>query len=113
MTITYLRAGRKLRSSGRVMARDGAMTKVMPAHPCWQPVWVTAKEIENGSEKPPTRPRKPPTGDCKRKRVRKPKTPRWRELVTILRSAPVDIGFNPALLNEIADELENLKRLFE
>ena len=116
-TITYLRTGRKLRSSGEVIwkSRDG-IAKVKPAREGWGCVLVTPEEIEAGKEKPPYQPRpKKETPAEKPMRTRKPKPlplPRWKELVATIRTFEIDhspLGW-PAvrmgLLTAMADELE-------
>ena len=116
-TITYLRDGRKLRSSGEVIwrSKDG-ITKVKPAREGWGCVLVTPEEIEAGKEKPPYQPRKKseaPTQKPKRQRKPKPQPlPKWKQLIDEVRIMEIDHvpeGW-PAVkmhtITALADELE-------
>ena len=117
--ITYLRRGRKLRSSGSVVERDEItrMTKVKPARDDWGMIWLDENEIQAGKEKPPIRPREPKDKpqESKPRQPRKkpdPPAPRWKQLVAevrILESDHVPESWPPIkmhVVSALADELE-------
>lgn len=119
VTITYLRAGRKLRATGTVVATGGigGAVKVKPARADWNHVWISQDEATAGSMRPPPRPRQEdpnkPEKD-KQQRERRPKSPpipRWQALVAAVRVLEADhepLGW-PAIrmedLTALADEL--------
>lgn len=120
-TILYLRKGRKVRATGRVIDFSGGFTKVKPNRDDWGAVWLHADEIAAGKSKPPIIPRKP-CADDKPKRERKPTpapVPRWQELVQRVRIFETDHlpdgfpGVTMRFLTELADELEAAQTIFQ
>lgn len=119
-TILYLRKGRKVRATGRVLDRNAGLTKVKPTREEWGAVWLTPDEIAAGKEKPPIIPRKPAAKPIKRERKPKPAPlPRWKQLVERVRIFEVDHhpdgwpGIQMRFLTELADELEAAQTIFQ
>ena len=48
--ITYLRAGRSVRSKGRIIETNPStgLFKVKPSRRTWKTVWISAREIQQG-----------------------------------------------------------------
>lgn len=98
--ITYLRTGRQTRATGTIIEINHArrVYKVKPKRKEWGMIWIHAKEIEAGQEKPPIRPRENKTPAEKPKRIRKPK-PKTRTIEQItadLAEAAIQQNFQAA-----------------
>jgi hypothetical protein len=122
-TVTYLRAGRKVRSSGTIIwkAANGMM-KVKPSRADWSAVLLTPQEITAGATKPEIIPRRDVEPPKKPRQPRKKKPaplPRWKELVNRVRIYEQDHSPNgwPAVtmsfVSELANELEKTQNLFQ
>lgn len=121
-TITYLRTGRTLRASGKVVVRySNGSVKIKPVRDDWRHVVVTKAEIDAGTMRPPPVARKKSEG-VKPKRETKPKpvhVPRWKQLVDESRQIQNDhsASYYPqvkmSFLKEITDLLEASQTLFQ
>jgi hypothetical protein len=117
--IVYLRAGRKKRGTGEILAMGAkGMLKVRPRHEGWGPIWLTPEEIAAGKDKPPPIPREKPIGPRKPSMPKPPPAPRHVELLALVRRLEIDHhpqGW-PAVkmetLTALADELEAALGLF-
>ena len=94
------------------------MTKVQPIRKDWGYVWLSAEEIEAGSEKGPVLPRRKPVEASKRKkreRVPKPPpAPHWRWLVDLVRKreSEGEQWITMDIARELAEELESAQTMF-
>lgn len=119
MMITYLRAGRQLRATGREVETRNGLTKVKPVREDWGHVWISKEEIEAGAQKGPVTPRSKPVAPPEgKKRANVPKPPpvaRWRVLVEKVRIAQTygDQFVPISLAAELAAELEAAQTLFK
>ena len=93
-TVTYLRQGRKLRASGKIVdnASKTGLVKVKPSRDDWGHVWLTPAEVAAGKGKPIVQARKAAPSTTPRKlRAPKPQPlPMWKHLVAEVRSLEIE-----------------------
>lgn len=121
-TITYLRAGRAVRSRGEVLSRRvGGIVEVKPSNPNWHRIMVTPQEIEAGAVRPEPKPRKKAGEEkVKRERKAKPAPPSPMEAMmeksrTFLSTHTGDALMLSActLIAELSAEIEKSRNLFQ